>query len=68
MSIGYVTKEVSYDELSLEEFVAGYSAILLLPQVSPRERQHRTEHLDSLMYLASIYQRSFHAAVLMEIY
>lgn len=30
-SMGYVSKNVSYDELTLEEFVAGYSAILLLP-------------------------------------
>ena len=71
LSMGYVTKDVSYDELSIEEFVAGYGAILLLPQVSSHERHHRTEHLGALMYLASIYEwpavRSFHAAVLMEI-
>ena len=71
LSMGYVTKDIGYDELSLEEFVAGYSAILLLPQVSSRERLHRTEHLGALMYLASIYEwpavRSFHAAVLLEI-
>lgn len=71
LSMGYVSKNVSYDELTLEEFVAGYSAILLLPQVSSHERQHRTEHLGALMYLASVYEwpavRSFHAAVLLEI-
>ena len=71
LSMGYVSKNVSYDELTLEEFVAGYSAILLLPQVSSHERKHRTEHLGALMYLASIYEwpavRSFHAAVLSEI-
>ena len=71
LSMGYVTKDVGYCELSLEEFVTGYSAILLLPQVSLCERLHRTEHLGALMYLASIYEwpavRSFHAAVLMEI-
>ena len=71
LSMGYVTKDIGYDELSLEEFVAGYSAILLLPQVSSRERLHRTEHLGALMYLASICEwpavRSFHAAVLLEI-
>ena len=71
LSMGYVTKDIGYDELSLVEFVAGYSAILLLPQVSSRERLHRTEHLGALMYLASIYEwpavRSFHAAVLLEI-
>lgn len=69
--MGYVTKDVGYNELSLEEYVAGYSAILLLPQVSLRERLHRTEHLGALMYLASIYEwlavRSFHAAVSMGI-
>ena len=48
LSMGYVTKDIGYDELSLEEFVAGYSAILLLPQVSSRERLHRTQHLQSL--------------------
>ena len=71
LSMGYITKDIGYDELSLEEFVAGYSAILLLPQVSSRERLHHTEHLGALMYLASIYEwsavRSFHAAVLLEI-
>lgn len=71
LSMGYVSKNVSYDELTLEEFVAGHSAILLLPQVSSHERQHRTEHLGALMYLASVYEwpavRSFHAAVLLEI-
>ena len=71
LSMSYVSKNVSYDELTLKEFVAGYSAILLLPQVSSHERKHRTEHLGALMYLASIYEwtavRSFHAAVLSEI-
>ena len=69
--MGYVTKDIGYDELSLKEFVAGYSAILLLPQVSSCERLHRTEHLGALMYLTSISEwpavRSFHAAVLLEI-
>ena len=69
--MGYVSKNVSYDELTLEEFVAGYSPILLLPQVSSHERKHRTEHLGALMYLASIYEWpavcSLHEAVLSEI-
>ena len=71
LSLGYVSKNVTYDELTLEEFVAGYSAILLLPQITSHERQHRTEHLGALMYLASVCEwpavRSFHAAVLLEI-
>lgn len=28
LSMGYKTKDITYDELSLEEFVAGYSATL----------------------------------------
>ena len=60
LSMGYVSKNVSYDELTLEEFVAAYSAILLLPQVSSHERRHRTEHLGALMYLASIYEWRFY--------
>ena len=71
LSMGYVNKDISYDELSLEEFVARYSAILLLPLVSSHERHHRTEHLGALMYLASIYEwpavRSFHATLSVEI-
>jgi len=71
LSLGFVSKNVTYDELTIEEFVAGYSAILLLPQITSHERKHRTEHLGALMYLASIYEwsavRSFHAAVLLEI-
>ena len=46
--LSYVNKDIGHDELSLQEFVAGYSAILLLPQVSLRERLHRTEHLGAL--------------------
>jgi len=71
LSLGFVSKNITYDELTIEEFVAGYSAILLLPQTTSHERKHRTEHLGALMYLASIYEwsavRSFHAAVLLEI-
>lgn len=59
LSMGYVTKDIGYDELSLEEYVAGYSAILLLLQVSLRKRLHRTEHLGALIYLASIYEWRF---------
>lgn len=71
LSLSYVSKDVRYDDLSIEEFVAGYSSILSLTKISPTERQARIEHLTQLMYLASVYEwsavRAFHAAVLMEI-
>ena len=38
LSMGYVSKNVSYDKLTLEEFVAGYSAILLLPQTKQNKQ------------------------------
>lgn len=60
-----------YDDLSIEEFVAGYSSILSLSTISQKERQARVEHLMHLMYLASVCEwnavRAFNAAVLMEI-
>ena len=71
LTLGYVSKEVKYDDLTIEEFVAGYSAILSLPSLSSREIRERISHLNVLMYLATIYEwsdvRCFHAAVLSEI-
>lgn len=71
LNLGYVSKELKYDELTIEEFVAGYSAILSLPSLSSREKRERIIHLNGLMYLATIYEwsdvRCFHAAVLAEI-
>lgn len=70
LSLGYVSKNVPFEELTIEEFVAGYSAIILL-DISRREKHARIEHLQSLMYLATLYEwpavRSFHGAVLLEI-
>jgi len=71
LSLSYVTKNVRYDELTMEEFVAGYSSILSRPRISPVEKEARITHLTRLMYLAIQYEwgavRDFHAAVLLEI-
>ena len=71
LSLSYVTKNVGYDELTMEEFVAGYSSILSRPRISPVEKEARITHLTRLMYLAIQYEwgavRDFHAAVLLEI-
>ena len=65
------SEEKTYDTLSMPEFVAGYTTILTLPELSDRERRERTTHLSHLMYLAQIYEwtavLSFHAAVLTQI-
>ena len=71
LSLLYVTKNVSYDELTIEEFVAGYCAILSSSSISVPEKDARIVHLCDLMYLAIQHEwssvREFHAAVLLEI-
>jgi hypothetical protein len=66
----YVTKDVTYDNLSLAEFAAGYASILRLPGLSVTERTARIEHFANLMYLATHFPwpsvRSLHAAALFE--
>lgn len=63
--------EVRYDDLTLEEFVAGYTQILLRPTLPAVEKQARLQHLVSIMYLAMQYEWSailqYHEAVLLEI-
>lgn len=36
LTLGYVSKDVKYDDLTIEEFVAGYSAILSLSSLSDK--------------------------------
>ena len=71
LSLTHVSKEVAYDELSIEEFTAGYCAILKSKRLTEVERSARIDHLYDLMYLAMHYEwaavRRFHAAVLLEI-
>ena len=71
LSLAYVSKDKTYDDLTLAEFMAGYAGILRLPTLSSKELLARIDHLASLMYLATQFTwssvRSFHAAVLFEI-
>ena len=71
LSLSYVSKEVSYDNLNLAEFAAGYASILRLPRLTATERSARIEHFATLMYLATQFPwpvvRSLHAAALFEI-
>ena len=71
LSLAYVSKAVPYDNLTLAEFAAGFASILRLPSLSATERDARTEHFTTFMYLATQVPwpavRSLHAAVLFEI-
>ena len=71
LSITQGRRDVKYEELKLEEFVAGYGQILLSPDLSEAERSSRLKHLVSLMYFSQLYEwqavLSFHGAVLLEI-
>ena len=71
LSLSYVSKDKTYDELTLAEFAAGYAAILQRPTLPPQELRARIVHLSSLMYLATQFTwssvRDLHAAVLFEI-
>ena len=64
-------RDIKYDDLTLEEFVAGYGQILQSPDLTQMERSARLKHLVSLMYFAQQYEwqavLSFHGAVLLEI-
>ena len=71
MSLHYVSKKKTYDDLSIQEFCAGYATIIENTK-SQREQKHRITHLNKdLMYLATKYRwecvLSFHAACLLEI-
>ena len=71
LNTSFVDRTVTYDNLSLDEFVAGYSTILQSSRPDSREFVALLEHLVSLMYLAGRYQwkavLNFHGAVLLDI-
>ena len=71
LSLTNARRDIKYDELTLEEFVAGYGQILQSPDLVEIERSARLKHLVSLMYFAQQYEwhavLSFHGAVLLEI-
>ena len=71
LSLTNARRDIKYDDLTLEEFVAGYGQILLSPDIAETERSARLKHLVSLIYFAQQYEwqavLSFHRAVLLEI-
>ena len=70
LSLHYVSKDKKYDDLSIQEFCAGYATIIENTR-SKNELKYRITHLKDLMYLATKYRwdcvLSFHAACLLEI-
>ena len=71
LSLTNASRDIKYDDLTLEEFVAGYGQILQSPDITELERSARLKHLVSLMYFAQQYEwqavLSSHGAVLLEI-
>ena len=70
LSLHFVSKNKGYEDLSIEEFCAGYAAILEVVK-SKKEYRDRLAHFKELMYLATKYRweciLNYHAAVLLEI-
>ena len=70
LSLHFVNKDKKYDDLTIEEFCAGYATILENTR-SKSESKYRITHLKDLMYLATKYRwdcvLNFHAACLLEI-
>ena len=48
-------REIRYEDLTIEEFVAGYGEILQTPNITEQEKSARLRHLVSLMYFAQQY-------------
>ena len=71
LSLTNARRGIKYDDLTLEEFVAGYGQILQSPDIAETERSARLKHSVSLMYFAQQYEwqavLSSHGAVLLEI-
>ncbi|XP_048582589.1 uncharacterized protein LOC125561884 isoform X2 [Nematostella vectensis] len=71
LSLTRASQEITYERLTMAEFVAGYAQILQLREISSFERAERHKHLVTLMYHAQLYEweavLAFHGAVLLEI-
>ena len=71
LNVAACSKDLSYDKLTIEEFVAGYATILHSRPLSVKEKRAREEHLIHLMYLSMTYEwhavLAYHGAVLLEI-
>ena len=70
LSLHFVSSKKRYEDLSIQEFCAGYSTIIEGIK-SNRMQQFRIEHLKELMYLATRYTwqcvLNYHAACVLEI-
>ena len=71
LDVAAYSNDVTYDQLTLEEFVAGYTTILHSCKLATTEKQAREAHLIHLMFLAMTYEwqavLAYHGAVLLEI-
>ena len=56
LSLTNARRDIKYDDLTLEEFVAGNGQILQSPDIEEIERSARLKHLVSLMYFAQQYE------------
>ena len=59
LSLTNARRDIKYDDLTLEEFVAGYGQILQSPDLTEMERSARLKHLVSLMYFAQQYEKPY---------
>ncbi|XP_070581293.1 uncharacterized protein [Ptychodera flava] len=63
--------EISYDSMSISEFVEGFTSILVGKAVTSTERETRLKHLNLLMRFASVYPwdavLKYHGAFLQDI-
>lgn len=71
LCLTHAQREVSYEDLTIAKFVAGYTQILQSKDISAFEMSERQKHLVSFMYFAQQFTWSavlnFHGAVLLEI-
>ena len=69
LSLHFVNRKKSYEELNISEFCAGYTTILEITKGT--EKAHRISHLKELMYLSTKFTwksiLNYHGACLMEI-
>lgn len=56
LSLTNANRDIKHDNLTLEEFVAGYGQIPQSPVTAEMERSARRKHLVSLMYFAQLYE------------
>ena len=70
LSLHFISDKKKYEDLSIEEFCAGYATIV--ENIKDRKlKKYRIQHLKELMYLATRYNwtcvLNYHAACLLEI-